>query len=80
MSLLSEDMVRKLQNRSKSNDQVFSEYFAVIHNSYSPAYFKEAYRLIGQYHAFIGKTPPSAENFSDFFLRYRHLKPNDITV
>ena len=76
LSLLSDDMVRKVKNRTKSNPQVFSEYFAIIGNSYSPAYFKEAYRLMGQYHAFIGEAAPSMENFSDFFLRYRDLKPN----
>jgi site-specific recombinase XerD len=69
-------MVRKVKNRTKPNRQVFSEYFAIIGNSYSPAYFKEAHRLMGQYHAFIGEAPPSMENFSDFFLRYRDLKPN----
>ena len=69
-------MVRKVNNRTKPNRQVFSEYFAIIGNSYSPAYFREARRLMGQFHAFINEAPPSMENFSDFFLRYRELKPN----
>ena len=67
---------RKIKNRTKPNSQLFAEYCAVIGNSYSPAYLKEAARLMGQYQAFLGEAPPSGENFSSFFLRYRSLKPN----
>jgi integrase len=76
LALLGDDLVRKIKNRSKPNEQLFAEYFAVIGNSYSPAYFKEATRLMGQYHAFLGTNPPSRDNISSFFLRYRDLKPN----
>ena len=76
MALFSEDMVRKVKNRAKPNRQVFAEYLDVIGNSYSPAYFREAKRLMGQYHGYLGDNPPSAENISSFFLRYRTLKPN----
>jgi len=76
LSLLGDDVVRKIKNRTKPNSQLFAEYFAIIGNSYSPAYFKEASRLMGQYRAYLAGEPPSAENFSSFFLRYRALKPN----
>ena len=75
-ALLSGEAVRKIQKRAKSNDQFFDEYFALIGNSYSPVYFNEASRLMRQYHAYLGEEPPSAENISSFFLRYRDLKTN----
>jgi len=74
--LLGGEAVRKIQNRTKSNEQLFDEYFALIGNSYSPAYFKEASRLMRQYHDFLGEEAPSAENIASYFLRYRALKTN----
>ena len=69
-------MDAKDDTRSKSNEQLFAEYFAIIKNSYSPLYFKEAFRLINQYGKFLSGKSPSIQNFTEFFLHYRELKPN----
>lgn len=76
LAILGDDVARKFKNRHKPNDQLFSEYLDVIFNSYSPPYFKEAKRVLGQYQAFLSEAAPSAENFARFFTRYRDLKAN----
>ena len=63
-------------NRGKSNPQLFQEYSNIIANSYSKSCFSEASRLLGLYIKHLKDKPPSLENFSSFFIRYRDLKPN----
>ena len=69
-------MDAKNDNRFKSNEQLFAEYFVIIKNSYSPPYFTEAFRLINQYGKYLAGSAPSIQNFPEFFLRYLDLKPN----
>lgn len=60
----------------KPNTLLLQEYSNIIANSYSKVCYKESYRLLGLYFKYLDRKPPSAENFSSFFLRYRDLKPN----
>ncbi|MFC1912144.1 tyrosine-type recombinase/integrase [Chloroflexota bacterium] len=66
----------KFRKQVKSNTLLLEEYSNIIANSYSKVCFTEAFRLIGLYLKYLGSKPPSPENFSSFFVRYRDLKPN----
>lgn len=63
-------------NRNKPNPLLLQEYSNIIANSYSKVCYKESSRLLGLYFKYLGNEPPSSENFSSFFIRYRDLKPN----
>ena len=66
-----------MRNKNKKpNPLLFQEYSNIIANSYSRDCFKEASRVLGLYFKDLGRKPPTIENFSSFFIRYRDLKPN----
>ena len=62
--------------KRKSNTLLFQQYSNIIANYYSKACFVEACRLLRLYFQYLKKQPPSLDNFSNYFVRYRDLKPN----
>ena len=63
-------------NKKKPNYLLLQEYSNIIANSYSKECFKEASRVLGLYFKDLGENPPTMENFSGYFVRFRSLKPN----
>ena len=66
----------KKSNNKRSDTLILQNYTNIIANSYSRACFKEASRLLGLYFKYLGNKPPTTDNFSSFFIRYRDLRPN----
>ncbi len=64
--VLGEEGRRRMENRTKSNDQLFSEYFDVITNTHSPASLYEAKRLLSHFKEFLGNFPPTTELAAQF--------------
>jgi site-specific recombinase XerD len=62
-----------LENRSKTNNQAFAEYFDLIASSKSKKWDYETRRILGQFREFIGEYPPTVELFTRFFQRYSKL-------
>ena len=62
-----------MENRSKTNTQVFDEYFDLIRSSKSPKWDYETRRILNQFREHIGEYPPSIELFAQFFQRYLKL-------
>ena len=62
-----------MENRSKTNNQVFTDYFDLIASSQSKNWDYETRRILGQFREFIGEYPPSIELFTRFFQRYSKL-------
>jgi len=73
ISLLGDDLMRRLKNRDKPNDQVFSEYLDIVSASKSHKWYLETKRLLSEFHLEIGAYPPSVELFTRFFKRYAKL-------
>jgi len=65
-----------MENRTKSNDQLFSEYFDVITNTHSRASLYEAKRLLNHFKEFISNFPPTTELAAQFLGQYVDRKPN----
>ena len=66
----------KLENRNKTNDQLFTDYFNLLLTSHSDRYLYEAKRTLNKFHAFLGEFPPTIDLGVDFFTRFKDLKPN----
>ncbi len=63
-----------MENRSKTNSQLFGEYFDLVRVSKSPKWHYETQRILNQFAEFIGEFPPSIELCTRFFQRYSGLK------
>ncbi|MDP2916698.1 MAG: tyrosine-type recombinase/integrase [Dehalococcoidia bacterium] len=62
-----------MENRTKTNGQVFAEYFDLVRSSKSAKWDYETRRLLNQFRQFIGEYPPTIELFTRFFQRYASL-------
>ena len=76
ISILDEGVRRKLDNRTKTNDQLFSEYFDRINASLSKSHRYEARRLLEKFRLFIGDFPPTTSLAIRFLGQYKDRKPN----
>jgi site-specific recombinase XerD len=73
ISLLGDDWRKRLNNRHKTNAQLFAEYFDLIASSKSAKWNYETRRLLNQFWEFIGEYPPTIELFTQFFQRFSKL-------
>jgi integrase len=64
---------RRVQNLSKTNEQVFSDYQNLIASSKSGKWCYETRRLLNRFCVFLGEYPPSIDLFTKFFTRYSGL-------
>ncbi|MFC1981992.1 tyrosine-type recombinase/integrase [Chloroflexota bacterium] len=76
MMLLGEEGRRKIENQTKTNDQLFSEYYDLITNTHTPKSIYEAKRILGKFKAFLGQFPPTAELAVQFLSQFKDLKLN----
>ncbi len=51
--LLGEEGRRKMENKTKANDQAFSDYYNLIGNTHTPKSLYEAKRLLEKFRAFL---------------------------
>ena len=61
MMLLGEEGRRGMENQTKTNDQLFYDYYNLITNTNTPKSLYEAKRLLEKFRAFLGQFPPTAE-------------------
>jgi len=76
LTLLTDEGRRRLDNRTKPNDQIFSEYQDVITATLSKAYAYESKRLLEQFRAEIGQLPPAIPLVMRFLARFKDRKSN----
>ena len=65
-----------MDNRSKTNAQLFEEYSDLVAASKSGVWVYETKRLLKRFFDDLGSYPPSVELFLRFFQRYQKLKPS----
>ena len=63
-------MRKRLENHTKPNAQLFSEYLSIIKASKSEKWYRETRRLLDPFHEYIGEFPPTLELFTSFFQRF----------
>ena len=76
MMLLGEEGKRKLENQTKTNDQLFNEYYDLITNTHTPKSRYEAKRLLDKFMAFLGEFPPSPTLAVQFLNQFADRKLN----
>ena len=76
MMLLGEEGKRKLENRTKTNDQLFSDYYDLITNTHTAKSLYEAKRLLEKFRAFLGQYPASTELAIQFLTQFKDRKLN----
>ena len=76
LSLLGDDFRRRLDNRSKTNAQLFEEYSDLVASSKSGVWVYETKRLLKKFLDDLGDYPPSIELFLHFFQCFSKLKPS----
>ena len=74
--LIGDEGRRRMENRTKTNDQLFGDYYNLLITSHSKRYLYEAKRVLKKFHAFLGEFPPNIDLGVEFFTRYKDLKPN----
>jgi integrase len=74
--LLGEEGKRKLENKTKTNDQVFSDYYDLIATTHTAKCLYEAKRLLNKFRAFIGQFPPTTDLAVQFLGQFADLKLN----
>ncbi len=65
-----------MDNLTKTNDQLFSDYYDVILNTHTPKSFYEARRLLEQFRESLSQVPPSTHFAVQFLTRFKDRKPN----
>ena len=65
-----------MENRNKTNDQLFTDYYNLLLTSHSRRYLYEAKRTLNKFHGFLGEFPPTIDLGVEFFTRFKDLKPN----
>jgi len=70
MMLLGEEGRRKMENLTKTNDQLFPDYYDFITSSLTTKSFYEAKRLLEKFRAFLGQFPPDAEKAIQFLNQF----------
>ena len=76
MMLLGEDGRRRMENKTKTNDQLFTDYYDLIATTHTPKCRYEAKRLLEKLRAFLGGYPPTVELAIQFLGQFQNLKPN----
>jgi len=74
VSLLGEKGRRILENRTKSNDQLFSDYLELISTTHAASSRYEAKRLLMHFKDFLGEFPPSTELGVKFLSQFQDRK------
>ena len=74
--LLGEEGKRKLENKTKTNDQIFTGYYDLIITTHTAKCFYEAKRFLNKFQVFIGQFPPTTELAVQFLGQFSHLKLN----
>jgi len=74
--LLGEEGRRRLENRSKTNDQLFGDYYDLIANTHSPKSLYGAKRILEKFKVHLGQYPPIVELAVQFLGQFRDRKPN----
>ncbi len=65
-----------MDNRTKTNDQLFPEYYDVIGAALSKSYVYEAKRILEKFNVFIGNLPPNTSLAVKFLAQFKDKKPN----
>ena len=65
-----------MENKTKTNDQAFNDYYDLITNTHTPKCLYEAKRLLEKFKAYLGQFPPSVELAMQFFTQFKDLKLN----
>jgi integrase len=76
MMLLGGEGRRRLENQTKTNDQLFSAYYDLIANTHTPESLYEAKRLLGKFKIFLGEFPPSSQLAVQFLSQFKDHKVN----
>ena len=76
MMMLGEEGKRKLENKPKTNDQLFNDYYDLITNTHTPKSFYEAKRLLDKFKASLGQFPPTTELAVQFLTQFKDRKLN----
>jgi len=74
--LLGEEGRRRMSNQTKTNDQLFSDYYDVITNTHTPKSLYEAKRLLEHFKAFLGQFPPGTKLAVQFLNQFKDRKLN----
>jgi integrase len=74
--LLGEEGRRRMGNKTKTNDQVFMDYYDLIANTHTTKSFYEAKRLLEKFRVFLGQYPPTVELAVQFLTQFKDLKLN----
>jgi integrase/recombinase XerD len=74
--LLGEEGKRKLENRTKTNDQAFSDYYDLIANTHTAKCLYESKRLLNKFRSFVGQFPPTTDLAIQFLGQFADLKLN----
>ncbi len=65
-----------MENQTKTNDQLFSDYYDLITNPHTPKSLYEAKRILEKFKAFIGQFPPTTELAVQFLGQFKDHKLN----
>jgi len=74
--LLGEEGRRKMENKTKTNDQLFSDYYNLIANTHTLKSRYEAQRLLDKFKTFLGQFPPTIELAIQFLTQFSDRKLN----
>ena len=61
MMFLGEEGRRKLDNRTKTNQQLLPDYYDPVSATLSDSYSYESKRLLEKFRVFIGESPPTTK-------------------
>ena len=75
MMLLGEEGRRKLDNRTKTNQQLFPDYYDLVSATLSESYSYESKRLLEKFRAFIGEYPQPLNSQSSSSASLRAESP-----
>jgi integrase len=76
LMLLGEEGRRKLVNKTKTNSQLFQEYYDLIASTHSDRSKYESHRVLEKFRSFIGDFPPSTDLAIQFLSRYEDRRVN----
>ncbi|MGB2827008.1 MAG: hypothetical protein WBC50_02240 [Dehalococcoidales bacterium] len=67
-----------MNNRTKTNQQLLTDYLDFITVTHAPSYASKAKRLVDKFFDTLGEFPPSTELAIRFLTQYRERAPNTI--
>ena len=59
--LIGDEGRRRMENRNKTNDQLFTDYYNLLLTSHFRRYLYEAKRTLNKFHGFLGEFPPAID-------------------